>query len=111
MTEEFRKVLDLIKRTGDKLVFYDSSNDSSFVILPLDQYEKLLAGTPGVKGLTEQELLDKINRDIALWRSEQKLEKLGESEMEMAAKFNFKPSALKIEPEEDNYQFEPVEEE
>ena len=61
MNNEFKKVLDLIKRTGDKLVFYDSTNDSSFVILPLNEYEKLMFNKHNIKGLTEQELLDRIN--------------------------------------------------
>jgi hypothetical protein len=110
MTNEFRKVLDLIKRTNDKLVFYDAVSDSSFVILPLAEYEKLLTQEMKVSGLTEQELLDKINRDIALWRSEQKLEKITESEEEMIEKLN-QPKPIEAVPAtEDVYQFEPLEE-
>ena len=110
MNNEFRKVLDLIKRTNDKLVFYDAVSDSSFVILPLAEYEKLLTQEMKVSGLTEQELLDKINRYIALWRSEQKLEKITESEEEMIEKLN-QPKPIEAVPAtEDVYQFEPLEE-
>ena len=67
-----QKAINLVKKTGDKLIVYDSSKpDNTFVILALKDYENLVLGKSEVRGLTEDELLDKINRDIAIWKSEQ----------------------------------------
>ncbi len=75
MTDEFKKILDLITKTKDKLVIYNTESDSSFVILPLAEYEELLTTKSDVKGLTEEKLLAKINQDVALWREDQKIKK------------------------------------
>ena len=41
------------------------------MVLALKDYENLVLGKSEVRGLTEDGLLDKINRDIAIWKSEQ----------------------------------------
>ena len=67
-----QKVISLVKKTGDRLVVYDPNNkDNIFVIMSIEEYEKLIIGKSEVRNLTEDELLDKINRDIAIWKSEQ----------------------------------------
>jgi hypothetical protein len=40
-------------------------------MVSLGEYERLLAEAKNVKDLTEDELIDKINCDIALWKSGQ----------------------------------------
>ena len=73
MKDQLQKAINLVKKTGDKLIVFDSSKpDNVFVVLTLTDYENLVLGTNEVRGLTEDELLDKINRDIAIWKSEQK---------------------------------------
>ena len=70
-----QKAINLAKKTGDRLIVFDSSKpDSVFVVMSLKDYENLILGKSEVRGLTEDELLDKINRDIAIWKSEQDLE-------------------------------------
>jgi PHD/YefM family antitoxin component YafN of YafNO toxin-antitoxin module len=69
-SEQSKQIFDLIKKTRDKLVVLDQDG-SSFVIMDLKEYEKLLLATSEVKDLTENELLDKINRDIAIWKANQ----------------------------------------
>ncbi|MFA6993981.1 MAG: hypothetical protein WC268_05355 [Patescibacteria group bacterium] len=121
MTNEFRKILDLIKRTGDRAIFYDAQEDSSFAILPINEYEKLLFNNVDeIKGLTEEELLDKINRDIARWRADQELEKVGQAEVALTKKLEptltvpveveiAKAAPVEpVKPAEDIYQFEPI---
>lgn len=67
-----QKAINLAKKTGDKLIVFDSSKpENVFVVLSLKDYENLVLGKSEVRGLTEDELLDKINRDIAIWKSEQ----------------------------------------
>ncbi|MDO8592600.1 MAG: hypothetical protein Q7R92_02385 [bacterium] len=72
MQDQLQKAINLAKKTGDRLIVFDSSKpDNIFMILALKDYENLVLGKSEVRGLTEDELLDKINRDIAIWKSEQ----------------------------------------
>ncbi len=75
MQNQLKKAIDLARKTGDRLIVYDlNTGDSPFMVMSLDEYEKLVTQKSGVRGLTEDELLDKINRDIAIWKSEQDME-------------------------------------
>jgi len=96
MPDQLQKAINLVKKTGDKLIVFDSAKpDNTFVILALKDYENLVLGKSEVRGLTEDELLDKINRDIAIWKSEQAL---GESESFSPSLENF--SELPIDNKE-----------
>jgi len=71
MQDQLQKAINLAKITGDKIIVIDSSKpDSAFVVMRLDEYEKFVLGQNELRSLTEEELLDKINRDIAIWKSE-----------------------------------------
>jgi hypothetical protein len=122
MQSQLNKALKLAKKTGDRLIVFESpESENAFVIMDLEQYEDLLDCACGeececdcghdheghedfepeidgdfedddyaykddlsreasakwdyaseVRSLTEEELLDKINRDIALWKESQK---------------------------------------
>jgi len=72
MQDQLAKAINLAKKTGDRLIVFDSAKpDNVFVIMSMKDYENLVLGKSEVRGLTEDELLDKINRDIAVWKSEQ----------------------------------------
>ncbi|MBI2459294.1 MAG: hypothetical protein HYV53_01940 [Parcubacteria group bacterium] len=72
MQDQLQKAINLAKKTGDKLIVFDSAKpDNVFVVLSLKDYENLVLGKSEVRGLTEDGLLDKINRDIAIWKSDQ----------------------------------------
>jgi len=72
MQNQLKKVLDLSKKTGDRVIVFNQDNsDDTYVVMSLNDYEKLAVGKNEVRGLTEDELLDKINRDIAIWKSDQ----------------------------------------
>lgn len=66
--KQMDKVLDLASKTGDKVIVL-SDNHDPYVIMPVREYEALLHGPSSVKGLSEDQLLDKINRDIAVWKA------------------------------------------
>ena len=73
-----KKALDVARRTGDRVILVDDSNNwnaDAFVVMNIDEYEKMLSSQEGydagIRGLTEDELIDKINRDIALWKEEE----------------------------------------
>ncbi|MFZ4648322.1 MAG: hypothetical protein ACOYMB_01655 [Patescibacteria group bacterium] len=110
MDENFQRIIRLIKKTGDKMVFFDSQQpENSFVVLSLEAYERELNGdnlkseTP-VKplGLTEGGLTDKINRDLAEWKNQENTPYLDE-ETEIGSQF-FSQSPPKSSEKAKNWQ-------
>ena len=68
--DQLQHVIDLIEKTGDKAVVLEKGRPA-YVVIRLKDYEELILGKSGVRGLTEDELLDKINREIAVWKNDQ----------------------------------------
>lgn len=72
MPDRLQRLIHLINKTGDKLIVFDQLEpDNCYVISSLSDYEHIVKEGDGVKGLTEDELIDKINRDIAIWKNGQ----------------------------------------
>ncbi len=70
MPNQLQKVINFSRKTGDRVIVFDSENsDESYVVMNLSEYEKIVEDK-GVKSLTEGELLDRINRDIAIWKNQ-----------------------------------------
>ncbi len=61
----------MLKKTGDRCLVLLPEQDQAYAIMSLDEYERLILAQSQVEDLTEQELLDKINRDIAIWKTQQ----------------------------------------
>ncbi len=92
-SKQLKRLFNLIRETGDRLVIADSESDEVFAVMSLDEYENLaqlrqIDWTPEelpnhnfqkISDLSEQEMLEKINRDIADWRG---LQKKDEEELE-----------------------------
>jgi len=71
MDKPLQKAMNLAKKTGDRVIVVDTArSEETFIIMGIDEYEKLVIGYSEVRNLTEDELLDKINRDIAIWKSD-----------------------------------------
>jgi hypothetical protein len=72
MKSQLEKAINLAAKTGDRMIIVDELNDRSSVVMSIDDYEDLLSGqceeNNEITGLTEDELLDKINRDIVAWK-------------------------------------------
>ena len=67
---QLNRVLSLVRRTGDRMIIMDNESDSVMVLMDLDAYEKMLGTDPeSLVDLSEEQMLEKINRDIAKWRS------------------------------------------
>ena len=59
MSKQLKQVINLSKKTGDRIIVFDNSEpDDSFVVMTLDQYEKLLNLSDKV--LTDKKIIDKI---------------------------------------------------
>lgn len=72
MSDRLERLIRLVAKTGDNLIVFDRQRpEESFVIVGLNDYERLIAESREVQGLTEDELIDKINRDIATWKGDQ----------------------------------------
>lgn len=87
MKSEIEKALDLAKITGDRVIIVDEKQRRSFVIISLDEYEKLVKKSPKlteISNLTEEELLDKINRDIAFFKQTSKNKELEASDLDFS---------------------------
>jgi len=94
------KAIELINKTGDRLVVADKNSSSIFVVMSLRDYERLVLNHDKISDLTEDELLNKINRDIAIWKTYQE-EKENEEKMALLEETNNLA-------EEDRYYFEPL---
>jgi hypothetical protein len=71
MQDQLQRLIRLSRRTGDRIIAFDPENpDNAYALLPVDAYERLVDGAKDVALLTEDELIDKINCDVALWKSE-----------------------------------------
>jgi PHD/YefM family antitoxin component YafN of YafNO toxin-antitoxin module len=68
--KNLEKVLELTAKTGDKIIVISETHEP-FVILSLKEYQALMSHNTNLQELTEQELLEKINRDIAVWKASQ----------------------------------------
>lgn len=117
MENWLNKILKLTEQTGDRCIVTDSEGRNVFVVMSLDQYQGLrgiaepdfrqLSRTGEVKGLTEEQLLNRINREIASWKSSQYEspdESLGSSE---TAAPSISPNPA---PNDEKFYFEPVDE-
>jgi len=77
LEKKLREALELV---GGKAIIKD--HDQYYVLLSLSEFKKLQK--VGIDGLTKQELIDKINNDIASWKfiqEEKKIEEIGLEEI------------------------------
>jgi hypothetical protein len=75
-----KKLKEALELLGGRAVLKDQ--EQYYVLLSLREFKKIRK--EGVEGLTKQELIDKINNDIASWKfmqEEEKLEDMDLSEM------------------------------
>ncbi|MDO8499957.1 MAG: hypothetical protein Q7S66_04890 [bacterium] len=70
---QIERVLNLVRRTGDRLVIMDNQSDEIFTIMRLGDYEDLLNtdswNGERIEDLSEREMMEKVDRDISYWRS------------------------------------------
>ena len=104
--KNLHKILELIRKTGDRYLFEDEKGEL-YAILSARDYENLIMQHSEIKDFTEQELLNKINKDIAIWKATQEDEKLLDNWQDLQVK----NKADHEQEKEDEYYFEPVEDE
>ncbi|HPN96430.1 MAG TPA: hypothetical protein PLK35_01550 [Candidatus Moranbacteria bacterium] len=73
-----KKLKEALELIGGKAILKDQ--DQYYVLMSFKELKKLRQG--GISGLTKQELVDKINNDIASWKVSQEEEKINEIDLE-----------------------------
>ena len=83
---QINRVIQLVRKTGDKVVLMDNESEAVLMLMDLGVYEKMLSTSPQrIETLTEEELMEKINRDVAVWRAyndKDRVEKTAEEMLE-----------------------------
>ncbi len=67
----FERLFKLAKKTGDRMIVFDSAIGDGFAAIPIDEYEAMVTDPRGIKQLSGDAFLEQINEDIALWRAHQ----------------------------------------
>lgn len=126
--KQLKRIFNLIQKTGDRLIVADNSTDEVFAIMNIDDYESLFdCGfdyhdediceceedecdicdcQKVISDLTEQEMLKKINNDVAEWRDVQKKKKDDELAEEILKENIKDESSAKSEGDEIKFQEE-----
>lgn len=110
MNKELQTLSRIIKKTRDKIIVVNEKGEPQFVMMDISDYEKIIENQAKVKDLTEEELLSKINRDIAIWKNEQKENEKDDDAKNMIEGF-YPEQTLSKKHQEDRYYFEPTDEE
>lgn len=67
MSKQLKQVIALSKRTGDRIIVFDNSEpEDSFVVMSLNQYEKLVEESVEKEGLTAKKIIDNIKSEDEL---------------------------------------------
>ena len=69
MHNNLEEIIELSKSTGDRVIIYNPYTGSHLVIMALDEYKQLVNKRDDVRHLTKEQLVDRINREIAIWHS------------------------------------------
>ena len=109
------RLIELVKKTGDKLVFLDkNSKDDAWILMSLNDYENLVENRGKISKSKEdltiystEDKIEKINQDIAILQEESRDEVVNEI-------VNFSPDLSgnvdqSEAKEEGQFYFEPVE--
>ncbi|MBU0597306.1 hypothetical protein KJ641_02790 [Patescibacteria group bacterium] len=62
-------LIDLANRTGDRLIVHNPIECQDVVIMSVQEYESLIDSRRSSGSMSSNQLLDQINRDISVWRS------------------------------------------
>ena len=103
-----RHVLQLAKRTGDRVIVVDGQTDEAFVLMSVQAYEDVLgvevdngADMPQVVKSPETQ----ANAEIAQWREQQQTERVLDEENFAE---NSEKNTIEANDEEDRFYIEPV---
>lgn len=82
MNLAFRRLMDLSKKTGDRLIITDPDGEDAFVLMAVDQYEALLQPSTTSSPKDVWEAMPQAGSGAETWD----MEELGKEEQEQMAK-------------------------
>ena len=65
-----QELKNLIRDVGGKFIITENGK-ARYIAMSLKEFQKSIADKESIQALTEEELVDKINNDIAMWRENQ----------------------------------------
>ena len=77
-SQELKK---LIKKTGGKYIIVENGRPE-YIVMGWKDFQETYASGNDLKSLTEEEFIDKINKDISLWREGQNQENVDINEID-----------------------------
>lgn len=72
MSNNIDKLIDLAKRTKSHIIVLDANQNPAYVIMDFEAFEKISQGGQSLTSLSEEQLLDKVNAEIAAWKEANK---------------------------------------
>lgn len=100
------RIIKLVRRTGDRFVIMDKETEEVMVLMNLGEYENLLNDVTPVACLPEEDMLQKINHDIARWR-EQNLKNI-EPDWEESETEDEEPTEAEVDEMAEEPHLEPI---
>jgi hypothetical protein len=70
MMDKLQRILNLANKTGDNVIVFDPQSGEPYVVVSFEKYETLAKKNQGTEYLTEPEITDKINPEMASWENE-----------------------------------------
>lgn len=100
MSERLERLIRLAQKTGDRLIVHDPASDTDVVLMSIDEYEHFFDDhineqsqqATFVGDLTEQELIGRINAEIAEWREGKSAQQTEEFEERLIEEIIHTPS-------------------
>jgi PHD/YefM family antitoxin component YafN of YafNO toxin-antitoxin module len=68
ISKDLKEVLNL---AGGRYIIVENGKPA-YIVMSFEDYKEAILGQKGLQGLTEEELIAKINADISLWREKNK---------------------------------------
>jgi len=68
ISKDLKEVLNL---AGGRYIIVENGKPA-YIVMSFEDYKETILGQKGLQGLTEEELIAKINADISLWREKNK---------------------------------------
>lgn len=79
--KEFEEIFELCRKFGGRYIFVEN-NKPNFVLMGIDEYKNIFDKEKNreeeLKGISKEELIEKMNREIALWREAQREKEIEE---------------------------------
>lgn len=102
-----QKAFELIKKFGDRCIIIDNPSNHAYVVMTLEEYESLMGKHEEISQLTEKEFLDRINREIAIWKTVQEDESFSDWEFAPIKKES-EAKDMEKDAGDEVYYFEPI---